>query len=105
MGGDGLGSAELAAQLIGAGCVPDDLLKPPEDVLASSHFSRELRRLAGEHEGFKASAVGKLLITADIPEEDEKAKRQVVGAASDFNSKGGKMVQVEVVNGMPKASQ
>eukprot|EP00931_Biecheleriopsis_adriatica_P005743 TRINITY_DN107223_c0_g1_i1.p1 TRINITY_DN107223_c0_g1~~TRINITY_DN107223_c0_g1_i1.p1 ORF type:complete len:230 (+),score=69.06 TRINITY_DN107223_c0_g1_i1:29-691(+) len=106
--GDGsMGAVELAQDLISAGCAPDDFLAPPEEVLESASFARELLKLVGEIESFKASDVGKVLLAAELPAEleEEKPKRQVVGGASAFNAKSTAVVQVEVVNGMAKASQ
>eukprot|EP00747_Dinoflagellata_sp_TGD_P049568 gnl/TRDRNA2_/TRDRNA2_146259_c1_seq2.p1 gnl/TRDRNA2_/TRDRNA2_146259_c1~~gnl/TRDRNA2_/TRDRNA2_146259_c1_seq2.p1 ORF type:complete len:218 (-),score=58.33 gnl/TRDRNA2_/TRDRNA2_146259_c1_seq2:97-750(-) len=104
--GDGIGSADFAAQLLAGGCAPDDLLSPPEEVLAASNFSRELLKKVGEDASFKASAVGQVLLSADLGEEDaDKPKRQVIGATGGFDAKSTKVVQCEMVNGMPKASQ
>eukprot|EP00928_Gymnodinium_smaydae_P008723 TRINITY_DN13197_c0_g2_i1.p1 TRINITY_DN13197_c0_g2~~TRINITY_DN13197_c0_g2_i1.p1 ORF type:complete len:220 (-),score=40.56 TRINITY_DN13197_c0_g2_i1:128-787(-) len=105
--GDGFGSAELAAKLIGSGCSPDELLKPASEVLEYGKFAKELLTLFGGDKEFCSTEVGKALLAAEFVDDDEgdKPKRQVVGGNSSFDASGGKIVQVEVVNGMAKAAQ
>eukprot|EP00746_Dinoflagellata_sp_MGD_P026082 gnl/MRDRNA2_/MRDRNA2_161485_c0_seq1.p1 gnl/MRDRNA2_/MRDRNA2_161485_c0~~gnl/MRDRNA2_/MRDRNA2_161485_c0_seq1.p1 ORF type:complete len:217 (-),score=73.67 gnl/MRDRNA2_/MRDRNA2_161485_c0_seq1:52-702(-) len=103
---DDLSPPQFAIELILAGCPADELLAPPEDVVAAAAFSRELKENLKDDAKFTSSTVGKAIMAADLPlDADDSKKRVLQGAQPGFKGSGGKQVVVEVVNGMPKASQ